>query len=65
MEWRAGFPFFCALMALAFVSVLSLKVEESKADVPPSIGSSLSLLKEPISVAALASPLCAKTEIGC
>ncbi len=48
MGWRAGFPFFCALMALAFVSVLSLKVEESKADVPPSIGSSVSLLKEPI-----------------
>ena len=35
-------------MALAFVSVLSLKVEESKVDVPPSIGSSVNLLKEPI-----------------
>lgn len=48
MDWRAGFPFFCALMALAFVAVLSLKVEESRADVPPSIGSSLRLLNEPI-----------------
>ena len=48
MDWRAGFPFFCGLMILAFVAVLFLKVEESKADVPPSIGSSLSLLKEPI-----------------
>jgi MFS transporter, FHS family, L-fucose permease len=47
-EWQAGFPVFCALMALAFVAVLFLKVQESKADVPPSIGSSLSLLKEPI-----------------
>jgi fucose permease len=48
MEWRAGFPFFCALMALAFVSVAMLKVQETKADVPPSIGSSLALLKEPV-----------------
>jgi fucose permease len=48
MGWRAGFPFFCALMALAFVAVLPLKVEESKVDVPPSIASSVSLLKEPI-----------------
>jgi fucose permease len=48
MDWRAGFPFFCALMALAFVSVLPLKVEESKVEIPPSIGSSVSLLKEPI-----------------
>jgi fucose permease len=48
MDWRAGFPFFCGLMALAFVSVLPLKVEESSVDVPPSIGSSLGLLMEPI-----------------
>ena len=48
MDWRAGFPFFCVLMILAFVSVLFLKVEETKVDVPPSIGSSLGLLKEPI-----------------
>jgi len=48
MEWRAGFPFFCGLMALAFVSVATLKVHETKADVPPSVGSSLALLKEPV-----------------
>ena len=48
LGWRAGFPFFCALMALAFVSVAVLKVEETKADEPPSLGSSLGLLKEPV-----------------
>jgi fucose permease len=48
MDWRAGFPFFCGLMILAFVAVLFLKVEESKADVPPSIGSSVGLLTEPV-----------------
>ncbi len=48
MDWRAGFPLFCALMALAFVSVLPLKVEESTVEAPPSIGSSLGLLIEPI-----------------
>ena len=48
MEWRAGFPFFCCLMALAFVTVAMLKVRETKADVPPSIASSLALLKEPV-----------------
>jgi FHS family L-fucose permease-like MFS transporter len=48
MEWRAGFPFFCGLMVLAFVSVAFLKVKETKADEPPSIGSSIGLLKEPV-----------------
>jgi fucose permease len=48
MEWRGAFPLFCVLMALAFVAVAFLKVEETKADKPPSIGSSLGLLKEPI-----------------
>ena len=48
MDWRAGFPFFCGLMVLAFVSVAFVKVEETKADKPPSIGSSLGLLKEPV-----------------
>ncbi len=33
-------------MVIAFVFVLPLKVHETKADVPPSIGSSLGLLKE-------------------
>ena len=48
MDWRGAFPLFCALMTLAFVAVLFLKVEETKVDEPPSIGSSLGLLKEPI-----------------
>ena len=48
MGWQAGFPFFCALMAVAFVGILPLKIKETKADVPPSIGSSLGLLKEPV-----------------
>jgi fucose permease len=47
MGWRGVFPIFAVLMALAFVSVLTLKVQETKADVPPSIGSSLSLLGVP------------------
>jgi fucose permease len=46
--WQAGFPFFCGLMAIAFVGVAPLKIKETKADVPPSIGSSLSLLGEPV-----------------
>jgi len=48
MDWRGAFPVFCILMALAFVSVALLKVKETKADKPPSIVTSLDLLKEPI-----------------
>jgi fucose permease len=48
MGWRGAFPLFCILMVLAFVSVAFLRVEETKADAPPSIGSSLGLLREPI-----------------
>jgi fucose permease len=48
MDWRGAFPPFCILMALAFVAVAFVNVKEAKADVPPSIGSSLSLLSEPI-----------------
>lgn len=48
MGWRAGFPLFCGLMFLAFVAVVFLKVDETQADEPPSIASSLGLLKEPI-----------------
>ena len=47
MGWRSVFPIFFVLMALALISVLTLKVQETKADVPPSIGSSLSLLGVP------------------
>jgi MFS transporter, FHS family, L-fucose permease len=48
MGWRCAFPLFFVLMALAFFSVAALKVEEAKTDTPPSLGSSLTLLKEPI-----------------
>jgi MFS transporter, FHS family, L-fucose permease len=48
MGWRGVFPLFFVLMALAFVAVAFLKVEETKADQPPSLGSSFSLLKEPV-----------------
>jgi fucose permease len=47
MGWRGAFPIFTALMAIAFVLVLMMKIDETKADVPPSIGSSLALLANP------------------
>jgi len=48
MGWRGSFPFFFILMALTFLMVSFLKVKETKADVPPSLGSSLGLLKNPV-----------------
>jgi fucose permease len=48
MGWRGTFPLFFILMAVAFVGVLLVNVQETKADVPPSIGSSLGLLAQPI-----------------
>jgi fucose permease len=48
MGWRGTFPLFFVLMAVAFVGVLMVKVDETKSDAPPSIGSSLGLLKEPV-----------------
>lgn len=48
MGWRAPFPIFFVLMALAFVWVATLKIDEQKAETPPSVRSSLSLLKEPV-----------------
>jgi MFS transporter, FHS family, L-fucose permease len=48
MGWRGTFPLFFILMAVAFVGVALLKVEETKTDEPPSIGSSLGLLGEPV-----------------
>lgn len=47
LEWRAAFPVFFVLMAVAFLAVMTLKIEETRAEVPPSIASSLSLLGEP------------------
>jgi fucose permease len=48
MGWRGAFPIFFVLMALALISVATLKVDETKAPEPPSIGSSLALLGNPI-----------------
>ncbi|MEM6910677.1 MAG: MFS transporter [Verrucomicrobiota bacterium] len=48
MEWRGVFPIFFVLMALAFVWVAFMKIDEAKAEVPPSIASSLGLLKKPV-----------------
>ncbi|VGO19555.1 MFS transporter [Pontiella sulfatireligans] len=48
MGWRGTFPIFFVLMAVAFVFVAFVKVEESKPETPPSIGFSLQLLKEPV-----------------
>ncbi len=48
MGWRAPFPIFFLLMAASFALVAVLRIDEHKPDVPPSITSSLSLLKEPV-----------------
>jgi fucose permease len=48
MGWRGTFPLFFVLMSVAFVGVLLVKVQETKADVPPSIFSSLGLLFQPV-----------------
>jgi fucose permease len=47
MGWRGAFPIFFALMVLALLMISMLKVKETKADVPPSIGNSLALLGIP------------------
>jgi fucose permease len=47
-QWRGAFPVYLVLMVLTFISVAALKIEEAKADMPPGIGSSLGLLKEPV-----------------
>jgi MFS transporter, FHS family, L-fucose permease len=48
MKWRGVFPVYFVFMIVSFVAVALLKVKETKADVPPSIGSSLALLTQPI-----------------
>lgn len=48
MGWRGSFPLFFALMVISFIAVAFLKVNETKAEVPPSLGSSLGLLKNPV-----------------
>lgn len=48
MGWRGTFPLFFVLMSVAFLGVALVKVQETKSDEPPSIGSSLGLLGEPV-----------------
>ena len=48
MGWRGVFPIFLVLMVLAFIFVAGLKIDETDVEEPASIGSSLSLLKEPV-----------------
>lgn len=47
MGWRGSFPLFFALMAVAFASVAIVRIDARKPAVPPSIGSSLRLLRMP------------------
>ena len=47
MGWRGAFPAYLVLMVLTFLGVSTLKIDEAKADTPPSIASSLGLLKVP------------------
>jgi len=47
LGWRAPFPVFAALMLLAFVAVLGLRVEEARSAAPPGFGDSLALLGGP------------------
>jgi FHS family L-fucose permease-like MFS transporter len=63
--WRRIFPVFLVLTVVALLSVLALKVKETRADVPPSVGSSLSLLGEPaFSLAVLGIFLYVGAEVG-
>jgi fucose permease len=48
MGWRASFPLFFILMAVAFAAVLMLKVGETKVDRPPGLGGSFALLGQPV-----------------
>jgi len=48
MGWRGVFPVFFIFMVITFILVATQKIDETKADVPPGIGSSLSLLKKPV-----------------
>ncbi|MCO6043961.1 MFS transporter [Aeoliella sp. ICT_H6.2] len=48
MGWRGAFPIYFGLMAIAFVLVAMMHIDETKADEPPGIGESLALLKNPV-----------------
>jgi fucose permease len=47
LGWRRVFPVFLALSLISLAALVLLKVHETRADVPPSVGSSLALIKEP------------------
>jgi len=47
LGWRKVFPVFLVLTVIALLAVILLRVKEARADVPPSIGSSLALLRVP------------------
>jgi FHS family L-fucose permease-like MFS transporter len=47
LGWRRVFPVFLALTVVTLLSVLALRIKETRADVPPSVGSSVALLGEP------------------
>ncbi|HRX32213.1 MAG TPA: MFS transporter [Tenuifilaceae bacterium] len=48
LGWRAAFPVFFIFMVITFLSVLFIKVDETKVDVPPSFKSSMGLLNKPV-----------------
>ncbi|MBN2319119.1 MAG: MFS transporter [Acidobacteria bacterium] len=48
LGWRSAFPLFCVLMIVAFLAVAFLKIDETKLDKPPGLGSSLKLLGNPV-----------------
>jgi fucose permease len=54
MGWRGAFPVFFVLMTLALMLVSLVKVEETKTEEPPSLGSSLGLLAKPTILMAVA-----------
>jgi fucose permease len=65
LGWRKVFPVFLALTLLTLAAVLLVKVKETRAEVPPSIGSSLALLKEPaLALAVLGIFLYVGSEVG-
>jgi fucose permease len=48
MGWRGSFPLFFILMVVTFIAIAFIKVKETKADVPPNLGTSVGLLKNPV-----------------
>jgi FHS family L-fucose permease-like MFS transporter len=65
LGWRKVFPVFLALTLVTLAAVALLKVKEARAEVPPSIGSSLALLREPVfALAVLGIFLYVGSEVG-